>query len=281
MQGEGADRPADRPREYRAAELAEAAGITVRTLRFYQERKLFSPPRREGRIAWYDDHHLARIRTITELLARGHTLGGIAELISAFSAGRDAGQTAELLGLSEPHPWADEEPVRMTPEDLAAYYGEDSDADNLAAALDAGYIAVDGDEIVHVSRDLLESSAGMVREGIPLSAILRVGRELRAQVDEAAEAFTGLMRDHVLPEVLGPAAAGAGEPVPEEDMKRLMEVLARLRPLVKKAVYAEVSLAFDRKLRAELHLTESERASGRERERETEREAGTGPAGDA
>jgi len=55
-------------------ELARQAGITVRTLRFYRERKLLPPPRREGRIAWYDDHHLARLRTIAALLERGHTL---------------------------------------------------------------------------------------------------------------------------------------------------------------------------------------------------------------
>ncbi|MFE5606089.1 MerR family transcriptional regulator, partial [Streptomyces sp. NPDC056540] len=71
-------------REYRTEELAEAAGIPVRTLRFYRERKLLPPPRREGRIAWYDDHHLARLRTIAALLERGHTLGGIAELTAAF-----------------------------------------------------------------------------------------------------------------------------------------------------------------------------------------------------
>lgn len=34
-------------REYRTEELAEAAGIPVRTLRFYRERKLLPPPRRE------------------------------------------------------------------------------------------------------------------------------------------------------------------------------------------------------------------------------------------
>ena len=52
-------------------ELATAAGITVRTLRFYRERGLIPPPRREGRIAWYDEHHLARLRTIAALLERG------------------------------------------------------------------------------------------------------------------------------------------------------------------------------------------------------------------
>ncbi|WP_245877221.1 MerR family transcriptional regulator, partial [Streptomyces glaucescens] len=64
-------------------ELARLAGITVRTLRFYRERGLIPPPRREGRIAWYDDHHLARLRTIAALLERGHTLSGIAELAEA------------------------------------------------------------------------------------------------------------------------------------------------------------------------------------------------------
>ncbi|MFJ2111671.1 MerR family transcriptional regulator, partial [Streptomyces sp. NPDC087850] len=58
-------------REYRMAELAREAGITVRTVRFYRERGLIAPPRREGRIAWYDGNHLARLRTITALRERG------------------------------------------------------------------------------------------------------------------------------------------------------------------------------------------------------------------
>ena len=93
------DDPQPTGREYRAAELARKAGITQRTLRFYRERKLLPPPRREGRIAWYDEHHLARLRTIGALLARGHTLGGIADLLTAFEQGRDARSAAELLGL--------------------------------------------------------------------------------------------------------------------------------------------------------------------------------------
>lgn len=104
----GGDTPAP-PREYRMEELAAKAGITVRTLRFYRERGLIPPPRREGRIAWYDDHHLARLHTIAALLERGHTLSGIADLTAAFESGRDAG---EALGLVEP---TEETPVRLTP----------------------------------------------------------------------------------------------------------------------------------------------------------------------
>ncbi len=53
---------------YRRDELARAAGVKVRNLRYYQERGLLPPPRREGRIAWYSDDHLTRLRLINDLL---------------------------------------------------------------------------------------------------------------------------------------------------------------------------------------------------------------------
>lgn len=141
-------------------ELAGLAGITVRTLRFYRERKLIPPPRREGRIAWYDDHHLARLRTIAALLERGHTLTGIAELAEALDHGRDM---AAVLGVTP----TEEEPVRLTPEELAARFEGEVTPDNLAAAMELGYLGTDGDEIVHISRRLLDVSSALVREGIP------------------------------------------------------------------------------------------------------------------
>src|SRR5690606_18707444 len=131
----------------------------TRTLRFYRERKLIPPPRREGRIAWYDEHHLARLRTITGLLARGHTLGGIYELLDAFESGRDTRSTAELLGLdsSVTTPFSEETPVRLTPEELADRFQGQVTVENLAASFDIGYVAVDGDDFIHVSRRLLDA----------------------------------------------------------------------------------------------------------------------------
>ncbi|MDT3395118.1 MerR family transcriptional regulator [Streptomyces sp. B1866] len=243
---------ADEPREFRAAELAELAGITMRTLRYYRQLKLLPPPRLKGRTAYYDDHHLARLRAISSLLARGHTLSGIGELISAFAAGRDAGRTAELLGLDAASPWTEEERVSLSPGRIAEYYAGEATPENLAAALDIGYIAVDGARLVHSSRDLLEASSDLVKEGIPLSAMLSYGRELREHVDALVEGFTGLMREHLIPEVLGPEAGAPGRRLSEDDVKRLTETLHRVRPMVKKAVYAEVSLAIDRRVRAEL-----------------------------
>ena len=206
-------------REYRTEELAGQAGITVRTLRFYRERGLLPPPRREGRIAWYDDHHLARLRTIAALLERGHTLTGIAELADALDQGRDV---ADLVGGGGP---TEEEPIRLTPEELAARFEGQVTPENLAAALDLGYLGTDGDEIVHISRRLLDVSSTLVREGIPLAEVLAVGARVREHADALADLFTDLVLRHT------------GE-----------ETLPRLRPLARSVVEAELSLALDRRL---------------------------------
>jgi len=206
-------------REYRMEELARLAGITVRTLRFYRERKLIPPPRREGRIGWYDDHHLARLRTIAALLERGHTLTGIAELAEALDHGRDV---ADVLGV-EP---TEEEPVRLTPEELAARFEGQVTTENLAAALDLGYLGTDGDQIVHISRRLLDVSSALVREGIPLAEVLAAGKQVRDHVDDMAEMFAELVLRHGT----------------DDDLQRL-------RPLARSVVEAELSLALDRRLR--------------------------------
>ncbi|MET8633578.1 MerR family transcriptional regulator [Streptomyces sp. NPDC004096] len=202
-------------------ELAKEAGITVRTLRFYRERKLIQPPRREGRIAWYDDTHLARLRTISALLERGHTLNGIAELAEAFDHGRGVG---DLLGLGAP---TEETPVRLTPEALADVFGSEATPENLAAALELGYLGTDGGEIVHISRRLLEVSAALVREGIPLADVLTAGRRVREHAEALAEVFADLMTSH----------------------NRSPQDANRLRPLAKSVAEAELSLALDRRLR--------------------------------
>ncbi|WP_406003660.1 MerR family transcriptional regulator [Streptomyces sp. NBC_00829] len=217
-------------------ELAEAAGITVRTLRFYRERGLIPPPRREGRIAWYDDHHLARLRTIAALLERGHTLNGIADLATAFESGRDVG---EVLGLGEP---TEETPVRLSPEELADYFEGEVTPENLAAALDLGYLATDGDEIVHISRRLLDVSSALVREGVPLAAVLEAGRRVRDHADALADLFVEVLSAHTR----------------EADVEKL-------RPLAKSVVDAEVSMALDRRLR---------KPTEQEQEQEQEQEAG-------
>src|SRR5207247_5295502 len=69
--------------EYRIEQLARTAGVAVDTIRFYQGKGLLEAPRREGRVTWYGDGHLARLRRIRELQQRGFTL----TVIQRFLAG--------------------------------------------------------------------------------------------------------------------------------------------------------------------------------------------------
>lgn len=114
------------------------------------------------------------------------------------------------------------------PEALADYFGDQATPENFAASLELGYLGTDGGEIVHISRRLLDVTAALVREGIPLADVLSAGRRVRAHTDALAELFTDL--------------------VISED--RTAEDLQRLRPLAKSVVEAELSMAMDRRLQA-------------------------------
>ena len=226
--------------EYRIGELAHAAGITVRTLRYYQERKLLPPPRREGRIAWYSQAHLSRLRIISQLLERGHTLGGTAELLSAWEEGYDL---AELLGFERAMtaPWSDEVPAVVMVADISALLDGQLTPEVLDEAVRLGYIEVDGDRVVHVSRRLLDTTTALVREGIPLPAILAASRELQAGLDSMASLFVELVITHVLDRRSGP-------PQPHE-VARLAETIERLRPVARTVIDAEFARAMDRRAR--------------------------------
>jgi DNA-binding transcriptional MerR regulator len=67
--------------DYRVEELAAAAGLSVEALRSYQSKGLLPPPRHTGRVAWYDERHLERLRLIRDLKTRGHSLRAIASLL--------------------------------------------------------------------------------------------------------------------------------------------------------------------------------------------------------
>ena len=72
---------------YTLAQLAEAAGVTSRTVRYYQSQGLLQRPARAGRTAVYHDEHLQRLQQIAELNARGLKLNAVRDVLSARAAG--------------------------------------------------------------------------------------------------------------------------------------------------------------------------------------------------
>src|SRR5579885_2388807 len=213
--------------EYRIDDLAREAGTTVRNVRAYQDRGLLPAPRRQGRVGWYSEAHLARLRLIGQMLERGYTLANIRELVGAWETGQDVG---DLLGLEAAlsAPWSDDTPAVVATADLGRYFGDGPiEAEAVAAGVEQAVAAgilepVDGGYLVRRPR-LLQIAAELVAAGIPIEAVLELGRTLTEQIDGIARSFVDLATRHVFDPV--------GEPIPAEEVPRLAEVVRRLRPL--------------------------------------------------
>lgn len=68
------------------AELADAAGVPARTIRFYISRGLLDGPAKAGRGAVYTAAHLERLEKIKALQAQGRHLSEIAPLMAGTPA---------------------------------------------------------------------------------------------------------------------------------------------------------------------------------------------------
>ena len=232
--------------DYRIDDLARAAGTTVRNVRAYQDRGLLPPPQRVGRVGLYDEGHLARLRTIGELLGRGYSLANIGELLAGWARGQDL---ADLVGLemAVTGPWSDEVPEHFSAEELVALFEAAPDPDVgglLDDAIDLGVIEVDGDRFVVRSPRELRAAAELVGAGIPLAAVLAAGRELRGEIDRVAERFVTLVTTHLFDPL--------GDVVPPEEVPRLAAAVQRLRPLGQRVVDAELARAMERHAKAQL-----------------------------
>lgn len=245
--------------EYRIDDLARQAGTTVRNVRAYQDRGLLPPPRRQGRVAWYDESHLVRLRLIAQLLERGYTLANIHELVEAWESGQNVG---ELLGLEAAlsAPWSEEQPVVVGAQDLAVAFGQDTPQPAVVEeAVAAGLLERldDGRYLLRRPR-LLAIAVELVESGIALEAVLELGRKLAADLDIVARRFVDLVTEHVFDPV--------GEPIPMSEVPRLADVVRRLRPLAGDAVGAVLADAMERHVAQELGDRLSRMAGDRQTE---------------
>jgi DNA-binding transcriptional MerR regulator len=67
-------------------ELADAAGLTRRGIRYYVQQRLLPTPHGVGRGKHYDHSHLARLREIRQLQAAGHSLEEIRHILAGGAA---------------------------------------------------------------------------------------------------------------------------------------------------------------------------------------------------
>ncbi len=177
-------------------EVADSAGVSVDTVRYYQSRRLLPPPRRQGRVALYGDEHVRRLARIRSLQSRGLTLAVIERVLAGELDEADTALVAALF--SDPdHPGV--RPVLFGIGELARRTGI---PEALLAALSREGILVAsrvGDEDGYTEADVEIAKAGLtlLDRGLPLAELLDLARSYHETVREIAKRAVDLFDEHV------------------------------------------------------------------------------------
>ncbi|MCU9955769.1 MerR family transcriptional regulator [Burkholderia sp. BKH01] len=227
---------ADSRNEYTVDELARVSDTTVRNVRAYQDRGLLAPPEKRGRVGIYDDTHVARLKLINHLLARGYTLSNIQDLIKAIDEGHDL---RSILGLENAigGRWSHELPKTYSLAALAQMFGPQATT-QLSRVTKLGLLERHGLSFVAKSPALLEAAAAMTKEGIPPRELLDVISLARPHFDAIARLLVDLVvkrLDRYDADTLPPAT----------DVPELVDAIWRLRPLAAVFVEGETNRALE------------------------------------
>jgi DNA-binding transcriptional MerR regulator len=220
-------------------ELARQARTTTRNIRNYQTLGVLPPPSVVGRVGYYNEGHLGRLRLITRLQEQGFTLAGIRELVQAWEQGRSLG---DLLGFEQAltAPWTVEEPEYLTAEELVELFPQAAQDVSLGLrAIELGLIQPEGERFRVPSPTMLRAGVELVAAGIPLAATQDEFAALRADMERVAARFVELFERYVWQPFV---AAG----MPSERLPQVTEALERMRPLAATSVHTMLAQAMER-----------------------------------
>jgi DNA-binding transcriptional MerR regulator len=219
-------------------ELARRARTTTRNIRNYQTLGLLPPPSVVGRVGYYDEGHLGRLRLIARLQEQGFTLAGIRELVRASEQGRSL---SDLLGFEQvlTAPWTAEEPEYLTAQELLELFPQAAQDVSLGLrAIDLGLIQPEGERFHVPSPTMLRAGAELVAAGIPLAATQDEFAALRADMERVAARFVELFERYVWQPFV---QAG----MPSERLPQVTEALRRMRLLAATSVQAMFARAME------------------------------------
>jgi len=217
------------PNELKIDELARLAETTTRNIRAYQTRGLLPAPRMAGRVGYYGEGHLARLRYIDRLQARGFSLAAINDLLKAWEDGRSV---SDVLNFEEAitAPWSSEssQTVTVTRASLEGTFPEIVQSPDLfERAVSLGILQPEGRAYRVISPRLMSVGAELVAAGVPLQVVLDQHELLAADAKAIADRFVALVDEYVW------------EPFV------MAETILRLRPVALVAVQASLEAAME------------------------------------
>jgi DNA-binding transcriptional MerR regulator len=221
-------------------ELASRAGTATTTVRMYQSKGMLPPPQRRGRIGYYGQGHLARLRLIAQLQEQGFSLASIKQLTDAWESGRSLD---DVLGLETQvaATWAPETPARLKLAQFKELFaGQAITPAIIRRAVRMRLISLDGIAVTVRSPKMLEIGLELARSGIPVSEAMDELEALQATADSIAERFTRVFERNMWEPFV---AAG----LPASQLRALTESLQRLSALAESVVDAALHDALRRK----------------------------------
>jgi len=171
--------------EYTIDELAAAAKVPSRTIRFYQSRGALMPPEIRGRVAFYGPPHLDRLKLIAQLQDRGLRIDAIRDLLTSIDRGEV--DLAEWLGVEQQvqAPWANDQPRTVTEGELYELAGSRRPA-LVADLLRNKMIERHGDVYLVQSPALLSIAMRLEGIGVDLVTARRAEETVRKHVGRAS-----------------------------------------------------------------------------------------------
>ncbi len=210
-------------------ELAGKAGTATTTVRMYQSKGLLPPPQRRGRIGYYGQGHLARLRLIAQLQEQGFSLASIKQLTDAWESGRGLD---DILGLETQVAaiWAPEPPARLKLSEFKELFGgQRITLAVISRAVRMGLVGFDGTSITVKSPKLLAIGLELVRAGIPVKEMMDELEALQGIADSIAGRFTAVFERNMWEPFV---AAG----LPADQIRPLTQSLQRLSALAQAVI---------------------------------------------
>ncbi len=178
--------------EYTIDELAAATKVPSRTIRFYQAKGALPRPEIKGRVAFYGEPHVERLKLIASLQDRGLRIDAIRELVARIDKGEV--DVAEWLGLEAQlqAPWANDQPRVVSEAELFELAGTKRPG-LLADLLRAKLAKRHGDAYFVRSPALLVVAMKLESAGVELSAAVSGAEILRKHFARAASDLVDLV----------------------------------------------------------------------------------------
>lgn len=203
--------------ELRVSELAEAAGVGIDTIRFYQAKGLLTSPVRRGRFAIYSAAHLERVRRIRSLLDSGFSLAQIRQLVvdppsdeadagpGVSSAATDATRSGEPQEKGDARSLLDALADQSVGEGTLgrAELAEETGVPEalIASSIEAGLITpieIDGEpRFPRSDLVMLQSALDILGMGLPLDKLIELGADHAKHVDQLVERAIDLFDDTI------------------------------------------------------------------------------------